>query len=160
MPVRFDRTINHDVFRDADQAARARGSATLEAEHLLLALSGGRDETAALLAEHGLTAGGIDAALAAEFERSLGVAGVRLADYPLPAAPRRLRRGPRVAASVSKALERAFVYAKARRIRRVTAPALLIGILEAEVGTVPRALETAGVERAALRSRAEELLLA
>lgn len=155
--TRFAREVHKALFRQADAAARSRGSATLEAEHLLLALATRRDATAKLLFDHGLTPEGIERALQQEFETSLGVAGVRLEDHPLPDPPRRSRRGPRVAASTNKALERAFLHAKEHSIKRITSPVLLAGILQAEVGTVPRALAAAGIERDELRAEAEFL---
>lgn len=155
--TRFARDVHKALFRQADAAARSRGSATLEAEHLLLALATRRDATAKLLFDHGLTPEGIDRALQDEFQQSLAVAGVRLADHPLPDPPRRSRRGPRVAASLNKALERAFLHAKEHGIKRITSPVVLAGILQAEVGTVPRALAAAGIERDELRTQAEFL---
>jgi ATP-dependent Clp protease ATP-binding subunit ClpA len=158
MPTRLEPDARRVVLRDAEAAARDLGSATLEAEHLLMALATReRDPVGRLLADNGLDRDGIREALARETERSLAAVGVDLADYPLPEVRAAPRRGPKLAASSKRALIRAVRFAHAHQSRRITSPHLLIGVLEAELGTVPRALEAAGVDRQALRARAERL---
>jgi D-alanyl-D-alanine carboxypeptidase len=148
MPTRLEHDARRVVLRDAEAAARALGSASLEAEHLLMALATReRDPVGRLLAENGLDHDGIREALARETERSLAAVGVDLADYPLPEVRAAPRRRPKLAVR----------FAHAHQSRRITSPHLLIGVLEAELGTVPRALEAAGVDRQALRARAERL---
>jgi D-alanyl-D-alanine carboxypeptidase len=136
MPTRLEHDARRVVLRDAEAAARALGSASLE---------------------NGLDRDGIREALARETERSLAAVGVDLADYPLPEVRAAPRRRPKLAASSKRALIRAVRFAHAHQSRRITSPHLLIGVLEAELGTVPRALEAAGVDRQALRARAERL---
>ena len=64
------------------------------------------------------------------------------------------RGHPRMAASAKTALDRAVRAAAARRHRRIAAGHILLGVLQAEAGTVPRALALAGVDRTELRQRA------
>lgn len=122
--------------------AQAAGSPTVEAEHLLVALAR-RPHPA--LAARGLGAGRVAEALAAERAASLAAAGV---DWDVPTRPTRAE--PRFAASAKLALERSLPAAVARGDRRLTSDHVLLGVLEAEVGTVPRALALAGVDRRAL----------
>ncbi len=147
------------VLRAAEEQAPALGSPTVEAEHLLLALASDRGGPAArLLAEVGLDPDGLRAALDHETERSLAAVGVRLGDFALPDPPRAPRRRPKLATSAKAALERAVRIAVAHGDRRVGAEHLLLGVVRAELGTVPRALDAAGVDRVALATRAERLI--
>jgi ATP-dependent Clp protease ATP-binding subunit ClpA len=153
---RFAKDARVVVARAAEEA-RELGSPTVEAEHMLLALAAdAAAPTGALLAAAGLDHDGVRAALERETERSLAAVGVAVPD--LPEAPRDRRRQPRFAASIKRALERAARVAGARDDRRMITPHLLIGVLRADVGTVPRALAAAGVDRVALATRAERLL--
>lgn len=104
-----------------------------------------------------MTAAGLDretviGALEAERERSLMAVGIAAGDFDLP--PRRIEGRPAIAASARIALERALKTAAARKDRRVVAGHVLLGVLQAEAGTVPRALAHAGVDRQELRERA------
>jgi D-alanyl-D-alanine carboxypeptidase len=56
----------------------------------------------------------------------------------------------RFGASAKLALERSLPIAVARHENRITSDHVLLGVLEAEVGTVPRSLALAGVDRAEL----------
>lgn len=126
------------------EEARAAGSSTVEAEHLLLALAR-RPHPA--LQRAGLDAEAVTEALSAETAASLAAVGV---DWDV--APRARTGQPRFAASAKLALERALPVAFERKDHRLTSDHVLLGVLEAEVGTVPRALELAGVDRAGLRA--------
>jgi D-alanyl-D-alanine carboxypeptidase len=53
-------------------------------------------------------------------------------------------------ASAKVALNRALKTAIARKDREIRAEHIALGVLEAEVGTVPRALAIAGLDREAL----------
>jgi ATP-dependent Clp protease ATP-binding subunit ClpA len=155
---RFGADAGKVVHQAVDEAA-ALGSPTIEAEHLLLAIAAGRHGGASLLLEEaGLDGDRLLAALEREHELSLAAAGVAIGDFELPAEPPRPRRKPRFAASSKRALERAVKVAVASRSRRVSALHMLVGILRAEVGTVPRALAGAQVDRIALATRAERML--
>ena len=151
-------TLKRVVIRAIDEATR-RGAATVEAEHLLLAISAGKDVAGTTLAEFGLDHSGVDAALRAEREQALRAAGIEpVADERLRAT-RRSRPG--WGASIREALRGADFRAhrdrgRAERERLAVADAL-IGILRADLGTVPRALAYAGVDRRALIARLEQL---
>ncbi|MBB5081628.1 Clp protease N-terminal domain-containing protein [Nonomuraea endophytica] len=134
-----------------EHEARQDHSATIEAHHLLLAIADHQGATAGrLLSEVGLDRSGVRAALDREFEHSLTAAGVSAA-FHLPPAGRR-PKPPGIGASAKLALERAFT---AVRKKDVDSAHLLAGILRARVGTVPRALALAGVDREALLTRTQ-----
>lgn len=154
----LDTTLKRVIEVAIDEAIR-RGSSSVEAEHLLLAIAAGHDEAARTLAEFGLDHAGVDAALRGERERSLRAAGIE------PVAAERLfatrQSRPRWGATVREALRRADFSAhrgrrRAERERLAVADAL-VGILRADLGTVPRALAFAGVDRAALVARLESV---
>lgn len=149
------RRLRATVQESIDEAQQL-GAHEVQAEHVLLALSRARDESAALLADVGLDHDGILAALRVERDRSLAAADVApVPDVRLQATPQ-LR--PRWGASMREAMLRGG--AEARRARRNHAAMrgvdVLAGILSAEFGTVPRALAYAGIDRVALRDRARE----
>ncbi|MCI0156177.1 hypothetical protein KNO15_05645 [Leifsonia shinshuensis] len=130
--------------------AQRRNSTLVEAEHLLLALSrDGSSPVRDVLASAGLDPAGVEAALLAEREASLRVAGVEpLGEERLVASPRVAR--PRWGASAKEALTRAHRVASAHRRQRSGEADLLTAILGLELGTVPRALILAGVDRPAV----------
>lgn len=134
------------VFIAAERLSRRRGDRTLEAEHLLLAL--------AELGEPELAEVDVEAALDRQFEHALSAAGVQV---PIPA-PRALKRNPGVGASTKQAIERAFRVSIERGDKKVLRGHMLLGVLAAEEGTVPRALALAGVDRDALAGRVRQRL--
>jgi ATP-dependent Clp protease ATP-binding subunit ClpA len=134
------------VVKQADTEARRLGSPTIEAEHLLLALAGREPLDSA-----GLDHDGVLAALEAERERSLMAVGIDAKAFDLPPAP---VSNPRVAASTKIALERALRAAVARSHKRIDGGHILLALLQAEAGTVPRALDIAGIDRRELCDRA------
>jgi len=145
------------LFASAETEARTSRSAVVEAEHLLLAMAARPDTDAGrVLAAAGLTHDTIERALAQEFESSLAVAGVSVvvADLPRPSPepPRRLRLG----ASFKSAMERSVTAAKGSR--QIRPAHLLLGVLGAQVGTVPRALHVAGVSQTELATLTEQTL--
>ncbi|MFG1703611.1 Clp protease N-terminal domain-containing protein [Nonomuraea sp. M3C6] len=132
--------------------ARQDGSAVVEAHHLLLAIAA-YEGTAPheVLISAGLGRQAIRDALDREFEHSLSAAGVSLAAFDLPRPSGDPKSAKNIGASARLAFERGIACATRKKDLR---PAhLLIGILEAQVGTVPRALALAGVDRAALAER-------
>lgn len=134
--------------------AQQRGSGTVEAEHLLLALSrDGSLPVRTVLADAGLGPDGLDAALAAERAASLRVAGVTQPPADRLAASPRLTR-PRWGASAREALVRAHRVAAANRRQRSGELDLLAAILGLELGTVPRVLTLADVDRQGLLTSA------
>lgn len=142
--------------------ATNRASSTVEAEHLLLAFLFNRTaRTTEIAAEHGLTYESFSAALQQEREQTLAAVGVFMPNPErLKAAPRVRSGGPRFGAAAKETWERAVRRARGRRgVRgaslRATATDFVIGILSAELGTVPRALALAGIDRAAIISALE-----
>jgi ATP-dependent Clp protease ATP-binding subunit ClpA len=147
----------HTIIEQGRDEARRDGSAAVEAQHLLLAIAAGPDAVPRqILAAAGLDYRAVREALDREFERSLNAAGVSAAafDLPLPSgAPVRLAH---LGASARLALERGF--SSGGRKKDLQPSHLLLGILRAEVGTVPRALALAAVDRAVLAERARQAL--
>lgn len=152
----FDKYLK-TMLDQAAAEARLDGSATVEAQHLLLAVAADQDSAAGrVLVSAGLDKDAIRAALDREFEGSLGAAGVaRSAFDGLPLATPDPKHVPHPGASVRLALERGIGGAAGADPQ----PAhLLLGILQAEVGTVPRALAVAGIDRADLIARVAQTL--
>lgn len=140
----------------AQDEARRDGSATVEAQHLLLAMTGGPDAAPRrILAEAGLDHRAVRDALDRECTRSLAAAGVSADAFDLPRESNSLRK-PAHGASVGLAIERGFALARHKKALRPEH--LLFGILQAQVGTVPRALALAGVDRAGLAERTRQTL--
>jgi ATP-dependent Clp protease ATP-binding subunit ClpA len=139
---RFTRDAR-SVVKAAETQARGLGSQTIEAEHLLLALAA-RVPAVPALADAALDHDAVLAALDTARERTLMAVGIAARDFDLPAAP--VTRSPRIAASARTALERAVRISAARSDRRIGAEHLLLGVLQAEAGTVPRALAAAEVD--------------
>lgn len=137
----------------AREAAKTLGSPTLEAEHLLLAVADRADTPAhRALADSGLDHGTVLEALAAEFAGSLAGVGVDLDDFALTSTPGP-PRDPRMATSAKLALRRAHELARDGGVRRITDGHVLLGVLVAPVGTVPRLLRHADVDREELVRR-------
>jgi D-alanyl-D-alanine carboxypeptidase len=139
------------------EVARAEASEldspTLEAEHLLLAVARRPATTAyRILVEAGLEYENIREALELEFERSLAAVGVALDERDLTSTAGKARV-PRWGTSAKLALERSAKIAGARRDRHITPSHILLGILRAPTGTVPRALDGAGIDRAEFSRR-------
>jgi ATP-dependent Clp protease ATP-binding subunit ClpA len=145
------------VVKAAETEARARRAPLVQAEHMLLAVSAQSDSDAArVLASVGLTHGAIEEALDREFEASLVAAGMsvstRSLGRPSVREPRRLRLSSSFKAAMGRAVR---AVAGAGQIRSAH---LLLGVLGAEGGTVPRALHLAGVNRAELMTATHQLL--
>ncbi|MGN6200668.1 Clp protease N-terminal domain-containing protein [Humibacter sp.] len=138
--------------------AQRRGSVTVEPEHLLLALASEDDSLAAgILAGVGLDYESLDRALDTERARSLAVVGIHELDESLlNATPRPTRPG--WASATREAFRRAQPLGRGRR-RRAELD-VLYGVITANVGTVARALEYAGVDRDGLIGRVERERLA
>ena len=134
------------VVANAAGIARELGSPRVEAEHLLLATA--RDDCPAsrAMAAQGLDYEELLGALEREAERSLAAVGVGAEAGPFSP----WIGEPRFATSAKLALERALRAAVARHDRRIACAHVALGVLRAEVGTVPRALQIAGVDRAEL----------
>jgi D-alanyl-D-alanine carboxypeptidase len=140
------------VLERARREACADGSSTVEAQHLLLAVAAsGEPSTRELLDSVGLDEAAIRTALDREFAHSLDAAGVSVDSASMPR-PTHLRdEQPPLGSSVKLAMERGFGSVSRKQHAR---PAhMLLGIMQATVGTVPRALVLAGIDRAALVQR-------
>ncbi|MEV0147184.1 MULTISPECIES: Clp protease N-terminal domain-containing protein [unclassified Nonomuraea] len=158
----IDHYINTIIERGADEA-REDGSAAIEARHLLLGLAAERDAAGRdavvheALASAGLDHRAIREALDKEYEHSLGAAGVSPAAFGrLPQPSRPAERPSQLGASAKLALERGFTCVSRKKDLRPGH--LLLGILRAEAGTVPRALALAGVDREDLMERLQRAL--
>ena len=143
----------------AREEAVALGAPTLEAEHLLLALSRDqRNDAGRVLAESGLDHDGVRTALEREFERSLAAVGVSASAFDVADAPLPIAGTPRWAASSRAVFKRAHTALQTHGGRTLTPSHLLVGVLAAEAGTVPRALAAIDIDRSALLASAEATL--
>lgn len=134
----------HAVLMRADIEARDDCSPTVEAQHLLLAVTREPDPVVDILTAAGLDTAALRVAFDREFAASLSAVGVSSSAYDLPK-PSRRPNHPGMGASAKLALERGF--ASVPRKKDLRPAHLVLGILSAEVGTVPRALAMAGVDR-------------
>jgi ATP-dependent Clp protease ATP-binding subunit ClpA len=146
---RFTRAARTAV-KDAETEARELGSPTIEAEHLLLALTRQDPSTAVgqALAEAGVDHDRVAEALDAERDRSLMAVGISIGEFDLPA-PHPSSK-PRMAAGAKSALEHALRISLVRADKRIDGGHILLALLRAEAGTVSRALTEAGVDRTEL----------
>lgn len=146
----FDEYL-HAVIMRAHQEARDDGSTTIEVAHLLLAVAGEPEPSVhSVLGPAGLDRDAVHAALEREFEHSLNVVGVSAASHDLPRPTRRPAK-PAMGTSAKLALDRGF--RAVSRKKDLRPGHVLLGILSAEAGTVPRALALAGVDQADLADR-------
>lgn len=143
-------------YRQFELEARKDGARFIEAEHMLLALSATPGtEAGRLLIDAGLDYERLAAALRDEHRQSLAFAGVEPPDGARTEATV-IDRPITFGTSAKAALGRALHAPRAQHSRRARLESidLLVGIILAELGTVPRALAIAGVDRAALIARA------
>ncbi|MDQ6918625.1 MAG: Clp protease N-terminal domain-containing protein [Candidatus Dormibacteraeota bacterium] len=144
-------------YLQAEIEARRAGAKFIEAEHMLLAIAREGDTPAGrALISAGLDHQRLVDALRDERQRSLAVAGVaRPAAIPTDAIEpdRAISLGTSAKAALIRALHARREQCSHRRLQSAD---VLVGILGAELGTVPRALAIAGVDRAALIARARE----
>jgi ATP-dependent Clp protease ATP-binding subunit ClpA len=150
----FDKYLR-TILDQAEREARGDGSKTTEAQHVLLAMaSRSETEMGQFLASLGLDHGALRAALDRELEHTSSAAGVSLAATERQRAKSAPSPAGHLGTSVQQALERGL-----EGVRKAPRPAhLLLGVLQAEVGTVPRALALAGFDRADLMARARQTL--
>jgi ATP-dependent Clp protease ATP-binding subunit ClpA len=135
------------VVQDALEIARELGAPTVEAEHLLLASTQGAGPVAVVLRSSGLDFDSLAAALVAEATRSLAAVGVSVDVHSFSPDV----KPPKLATSAKRALEVALRVALERGDKQLGRGHIVLAILRAERGTVPRALECAGVDRLTLR---------
>lgn len=155
-PMLVSWEIGSSVTRQFEIEARRDGVKLIEAEHMLLALATNADSDAGrLLIKSGLNHDRLSAALREERRRTLAFAGMSAPDRkPLEATGQ--DRSLPLGTSAKAAVRRAMIGSHRERHRRgrLRGTDLLAGILEAEFGTVPRALAIAGIDRVALASLA------
>jgi ATP-dependent Clp protease ATP-binding subunit ClpA len=142
----------HATGHRAIAEARARRAAAVEAEHVLLAILARPSEPATIrMASAGLDYATLATALDAERARSLGTAKISpLMSASLVASPR--IANPGWGASVRVVLRNADKQAAKSGRPGALEIELVDAILDAELGTVPRALALAGLDRARLRA--------
>ena len=150
----FDRYLR-TILERAGHHAREEGATTIEAQHLLLAMASD-SVLGHVLEELGLDQRAIRAALALELEHATRAAGMSFEAFEQKR-PKAVQ-GPAAhpGTSVQHALERGL-----GGVRTAPRPAhVLLGILSAELGTVPRALALARIDRADLIARVRQVLAA
>jgi ATP-dependent Clp protease ATP-binding subunit ClpA len=143
------------ISRQFEIEAERDGAKAIEAEHMLLALTASSDGDAArLLNEAGLDYERLASALKEERRRTLAFVGMKERHEEVAAVTE--RESPiSLGTSAKAAVKRALIGARHERHRvHLRSTDLLAGILEAELGTVPRALAIAGIDRAALTALA------
>ncbi|WP_166350391.1 Clp protease N-terminal domain-containing protein [Phytoactinopolyspora limicola] len=144
------------ILEQAEREAQRDGASTFEVHHLLLAISAvGEGTTTTALESAGLNYQAIQEMFQREFEHSLSTAGVSLASADLPK-PTPGPGRPKVGTSVKLALERSL--AAVTRKKDLHPAHLLLGVVQAPVGTVPRALALAGISQAELLAGIEQVL--
>jgi len=136
---------------EANSVAAGLGSPSVEAEHLLVSLAAGQDRAGSALREVGLDPEELREAIHRDFERVLGRVGIDAAAFDLSANCRRTT--PRWGASAKQGLERALQEAERRGERHIGPEHILLGLLRAEHGAVPRILEAEGIHRDELTGR-------
>jgi ATP-dependent Clp protease ATP-binding subunit ClpA len=155
-PLLVSWEIGSSVTRQFEIEARGDGAKFIEAEHMLLALASNTDSDAGrLLNDAGLNHERLAAALREERRRTLAFAGMSAPDNGLVEATGFDSR-PSLGTSAKTAVRRALIGSRhdRRRRGRLRGTDLLAGILEADFGTVPRALAIAGVDRSELIAKA------
>ena len=135
----------------ANSVAAGLGSSSVEAEHLLVSLAAGDDAAGQALRDAGLDPQELRDAIQRDFERVLQPVGIDASGVDLPANCRSTK--PRWGASAKQGLERALVEAKRRGDREIGPEHILLGLLRAEHGTVPRILAAEGIDPAELTGR-------
>jgi ATP-dependent Clp protease ATP-binding subunit ClpA len=147
--------LTPDVLGQFQVEATRDGAKFIEAEHMLLALAASpKTDAAKLLGEFGLDHPRLVSALEEEHRRTLTFAGMREPGPRLVKATE-LDTKLSLGTSAKAAIRRGLIGARHdRRRARLRSIELLAGILQAELGRVPRALAIAGIDRAALIARA------
>lgn len=135
-------------------AAKRLGAENVEPEHLLLGLAEGSTPAARAIAEAGMDAQTIAAAIEADLVAMLEVVGVPASVVDaMPVAPRADR--PDFGVHGRRALEQAVREAARRSERRIGAQHVLLGALHAPSPTLTRLLERLGVAPARLAALLE-----
>ena len=139
------------VALEANSVAAGLGSPSVEAEHLLVSLASTPDPAGSALRDVGLDPEEVRAAIQRDFERVLGRVGIDVSGTDIAANCRRTK--PRWGTSAKLGLERAVDEAKRRGDKHIGCEHILLGLLRAEHGTVPRLLAAEGIDRDELTGR-------
>ena len=139
------------VALEANSVAAGLGSPSVEAEHLLVSIAASPNPAGHALRDVGLDSAELRDAIQRDFERVLGRVGIDASGLDLSANCRRTK--PRWGASAKQGLERAVKEAMLRGDRRIDCEHILLGLLRAEHGTVPRLLAAEGIDRDELTGR-------
>lgn len=139
------------VALEATSVAAGLGSPSVEAEHLLVSIAASPHPAGHALREVGLDAAELHDAIQRDFERVLGRVGIDASGVDLSASCRRTK--PHWGASAKQGLERAVKAAMLRGDRKIDCEHILLGLLRAERGTVPRLLAAEGIDRDELTGR-------
>lgn len=148
---KFGRDARRTVKRARD-LAHARGDADVEAEHLFLALveePAGR--AAAVIADLRLTGAAVSKAMERELVGALAVAGVDASARAGSSSPIS-RREPRWGQSAKLALKRALAETVRRGDRTIQDHHLLLAIVDAEAGRIPRLLAELEIDAERVRA--------
>ena len=149
----FERFVREarQVALEANSVAAGLGSQSVEAEHLLVSLASTANPAGAALRDAGLDPQELRDAIQRDFERVLGHVGIDASGVDVSANCRRTKL--RWGASAKRGLERALEEAKRRGDRHIGCEHILLGLLRAEHGTVPRLLAAEGIDRDELTAR-------
>jgi ATP-dependent Clp protease ATP-binding subunit ClpA len=139
------------VALEANSVAAGLGSPSVEAEHLLVSIAASPHRAGHALRDVGLDSAELRDAIQRDFERVLGRVGIDASAIEISANCRRTK--PRWGASAKQGLESALVEAKRRGDRKIDCEHILLGLLRAEHGTVPRLLAAEGIDRDELTGR-------
>jgi ATP-dependent Clp protease ATP-binding subunit ClpA len=139
------------VALEATSVAAGLGSPSVEAEHLLVSLASAPDRAGAALRDVGLDSAELRDAIQRDFERVLGRVGIDASGMDISANCRRTKPG--WGTSAKQGLARALEEAKRRGDRHIGCEHILLGLLRAEHGTVPRLLAAEGIDRDELTGR-------
>ncbi len=149
----FERFVGEarQVALQSHSIAAGLGASSVEAEHLLVSLAGTQHRAGATLREAGLEPQELHAAIQRDFERVLAEVGIDARGVDVSSNCRRTKLG--WGASAKRSLERAVEEAKRRGDRKIGCEHILLGLLRAEHGTVPRLLAAEGIDRDELTGR-------
>lgn len=142
----FAKTTRTVVRAAVREEAGTDGRGVIEAEHLLLALTADPQ-----LQRLGLDRDALTSALEREEQQSLAAVGVSADELPRASSPR--AGSPRLGTSAKRAIERAVKVTAKRGQRQMTPQTLLLGVISADYGRVPRALQLADIDIDELRAR-------
>ena len=139
------------VTLQAHSVAAGLGASSVEAEHLLVSLAGSQNPAGAALREVGLDSTELHEAIQRDFERVLAQVGIDASGVDVSSNCRRTKLS--LGASAKRGLERALEEGKRRGDRKIGCEHILLGLLRAEHGTVPRLLAAEGIDRDELTGR-------